>query len=187
METRIIGKWDYRWKIISMTLLILSIASIEKIPALLSALFISVLLIITVKIRISDVVKSITPLIILLVIMSPFIIFTPGQTLLGEWHFLKIYTDGLKLLFTIAVKAVSIFLILTTLLYKADISKLMQAMNCMGIPGKMISILISTYRYIYLYMEDMKKLFTAAKLRGFHRGMGFSHMITSADIMLTLL
>jgi len=187
MGKNLIQNWDYRWKLVSFIILIFSISFLNNPGSMIFAFIISIIVLILSGIKFRTAVKSLRPPLILLIFMSPFILLTPGVTLIFQWNFLQIYTESLILIYSIAMKSVSIFIVITALLYRAEIPKLMQAMNALGIPGKLVAILISTYRYIYLYMEDLGKLLRAAKLRGFSMRKGFSHMQTSADILLTLL
>jgi cobalt/nickel transport system permease protein len=187
MATGIMEKWDNRWKIVSLTFSIFTIAFVRTPPALIASLLFSVILLSTSRLSLSESRKALNPPLILLLFMSPFILFTPGDTLLWQYGVLKLYKEGLLLLFTIAMKSTSIFLIFTALIHSSQMTKLMQAMKALGIPGKMVSILISTYRYIFLYMGDLEKMLTAARLKGFNMKKGFSHTLTSADILLSLL
>lgn len=179
--------WDYRWKLVSLTILIFAITYTKKPEAMISGLLMSLILTIFTGSSPGETIKSINAPLYLLLLMSPFIILTPGRELLFQLSFIKIYRESLNLLFTILIKSTSIILIFNALLYKAELTRLMQAMKAVGLPGKLISILISTYRYIFLYREDLAKLSTAAKLRAHSMKRGLTHLLTSADIMLTLL
>ena len=179
--------WDYRWKLVSLVILIFAIAYTGKPAAMISGLAFSLLLTFFTGTNPGEAVKNLKTPLYLLLFMSPFIILTPGRELLWQLPVVKIYRESLDLLFTILLKSTSIILIFNALLYKADLTRLMQAMKTVGIPGKLISILSSTYRYIFLYRKDLVKLSIAAKLRAHSKRRGFSHLLTSADIMLTLL
>lgn len=187
MENTLIQNWDYRWKLVSLTILVFASAYAGKPAAMIAALSVSLIINFLTAISPKNIFKSLKPPLLLLLFMSPFILLTPGGELLVQFSFIKIYRESLSLLFSILLKSTSIILIFNALLYKADLTKLMQAMKAVGMPGKLISILISTYRYIFLYREDLAKLFTAARLRAYSMRKGFAHMLTSADIMLTLL
>lgn len=179
--------WDYRWKLVSFILLIFCISFVSRPCSMVLAFSISLIELFMAGITLKEALRSLKPPIFLLVLMSPFILFTPGSTLLFQWNFVEIYSESVTLLYSIAVKSLSIFIIFTTLLYNVDIPVLMKALKMIGLPTKLVIILISTYRYIFIYMDDLRKLMDAAKLRGFSMKKGFSHMETSADILLTLL
>lgn len=187
MGKNIIEQWDYRWKIVSLTFLIFSIAAVSSPLPLLSALTVSLIILSVSNIPGYVTLKSLKPPLTLLLMMSPFIIMTPGLTPLWKWYFIGIYKEGFLLLFVISIKSITIFTIFSILIQSSNSTVLMHAMKEVGIPGKMVSILISTYRYIFLYTEDLEKLLSAARLKGFSLTKGFSHLVTSSDIMLTLL
>lgn len=177
MEMNLINDWDERWKLWGTVILTFSIAFSHKFYSLGFSLFFIIFFIKVSKIPWSIIKTSISPPLSMLLVMTPFILLTPGYSLSESINFLSI----------ILIKSITIFLLFSILVNSSSATTLMHGMCAIGIPKKLILILISTYRYIFLYREDLKKLMVSAKLRGFSLQKGFKHCITSADILLTLI
>lgn len=124
---------------------------------------------------------------ILLLSMSPFIILAPGEKALFNISFITVYRESLILFGIITFRSLSIFALLSILINGTKPHELASSLKRLGIPGKLIIILVSTWRYINLYLNDLRQLMTSARLRGFSVARGFVHLGTSADILLTLL
>lgn len=187
MDNSLISRWDDRWKLITFIILIFAIAFTRSFRAMGLGVILTTLITSISGMSFRNIKKAIYPPFTLLLFMSPFILLTPGNTLLAGWGIFGIYREGLVLMGTIALKSMTIFLIFAVMMATSDAAKMMHAMKAIGIPGDLVSILISTYRYIFLYREDLKKLMTAARIRGFSLQKGMRHALTSADILLTLI
>lgn len=124
---------------------------------------------------------------ILLLFMSPFIIFMPGETRLFAQSSIPLYRESLMLFFTIALRSVTVFGLLAFLVQGSRPDEIGSSLRKIGIPGKLVIIFLSTWRYINLYAADLGQLVRSAKLRGFSLRRGLAHWGTSADILLTLL
>jgi len=75
----------------------------------------------------------------------------------------------LNLAFLIALRAISICLVVFTMFGTAEFHKSLKALKKLKFPDKLIQMIMFTYRYILIFMEEMEKMFTAAKARLFKR------------------
>lgn len=164
-------------KIVSFTVLIFLYAFTEKFPALAAGPASAILLMILGTQKPGKILSTLRTPLVFLILMAPFILLTPAM----------VFTERLSLLATIAIRSLTIFSLLAILIGDTDSSTLMTALKNLGIPGKFILILLSTWRYINLYIKDLGQLMTAARIRGFSLTKGLRHIIISADILLTLL
>ena len=187
MENSLINRWDDRWKLTAIIILTFSLAFPRSFRAMGAGVIITSLLLHASRMPRREIKKAIQPPLTILFFMSPLILLTPGKTLLLGWGGFGIYREGLMLLGIIALKSLTIFLLFAVLMGTSSMTRIMHAMKAVGIPEKMVAILISTYRYIFLYREDLKKLMTAARMRGFSLQKGLAHALTSADILITLI
>lgn len=177
MEKSLINRWDNRWELVSFIILTFSITFAKSLFALGFASLIIIMLVITSGLSFRVIKKSLDAPLSLLVVMSPFILLTPGSS----------FSFRIILLSTIFIKSITIFMIFSLLMNTSTMTGIMHGMRSIGIPKDLVNILISTYRYIFLYRADLKKLMTSARLRGFSLQKGFKHGLTSADILLTLI
>ncbi len=187
MENSLISRWDDRWKLTAIIILTFSLAFPRSFRAMGAGVIVTAILLHASRMPGREIKKAIQPPLSILIFMSPLILLTPGKALLIGWGRFGIYKEGLILLGIIALKSLTIFLLFAVLMGTSGMTRIMHAMKAVGIPEKMVAILISTYRYIFLYRDDLKKLMTAARLRGFSLQKGLAHTLTSADILITLI
>lgn len=74
---------------------------------------------------------------------------------------------GIELAARITLKSIAILAALTALLATMSIAALGQAMARLGVPSKLVYLLLLTYRYIFVIEEEYQRLLRAARVRGF--------------------
>lgn len=163
--------------ILSFLILIFSIAFANSAWPLLAGVLTFLLLSLIKKIKPAVIFSFLKAPIILLLMMIPFILLTPGIT----------FQERIDLLRRMSIRSLTIFGLLALLLKGSDKGEIHQAIKNFPIPGKFLLIVFSTWRYINLYISDLGKLMTAARIRGFSLTKGIRHLTVSADILLTLL
>jgi len=78
--------------------------------------------------------------------------------------------EGVLLAARITVKANAIMLSLVALLATMSVFTLGAAMGHLGVPGKLVHLVLFTYRYIHVIYQEYHRLINAVKIRGFHPG-----------------
>jgi cobalt/nickel transport system permease protein len=179
--------WDPRFKLPAGFLLILICASVSDPSALAAAGLGALVLILISRLPIRFVLRLLRAPLILLALMLPLLILTAGGPELWSWGFLRVYENGLILSARIAAKSLTVFLLFVGFFATVRLATALRALERLRIPSALLMILLFTYRYIYLYLEDMRKLLTAARLRGYTLQRGLRHFTTSSGILVTLL
>lgn len=174
-------------KLVSFTILIFSYALADQWETLLIGPASVIILAAISKQSAGKTVSALRAPLILLLTMSPFVLLAPGQRVLINFSIITIYSESLFLLGIMTFRSLTIFALLSILINGTKPHQLASSLKRLGIPGKLIIILVSTWRYINLYLNDLRQLITSARLRGFSMAKGFVHMGTSADMLLTLL
>jgi cobalt/nickel transport system permease protein len=182
-----IHAWEPRFKLSAGFLLILVSASIGQ-PSALAAAFLGALVLIALS-RLPPlfVLRLLKGPLVLLLLMLPLVILTAGGPALWSWSFLHVYENGLILAARITAKSLTVFLLFVGFFGTVRLHTTMQTLEHLKVPPILTSILLFTYRYIYLYLEDMRKLLTAARLRGYNLQRGLRHIGASSGILVTLL
>ncbi len=165
-----IQRWDPRFKIASLMLLILSIALVHSIPLVLVGFAVAVGIMHLTQFPLSSVFQSLKWIVLFLL---PFFIILP-LTYPGEttFHVLGIpfALEGLRLSVLIVVKAVAIVLIAYVIFGSARFDINMIALQHLKCPSLVVQIMLFTYRFIFLFLSEMKRMDTAMKARGFVKG-----------------
>ena len=90
----------------------------------------------------------------------------PGEAV---WHWgpLTATRQGLAYAGLITVKSNAIIIALIALIATAPIVTLGQALRRLRLPDKLCHLLLFTYRYIYVFEQEYRRLVLAMKIRGF--------------------
>ena len=96
-----------------------------------------------------------------------FIPFTMKGELLISLGPLVISKEGLFYCFLLTVKTNAILIILITLTATMPVFTMGRAMSCFGVPAKIVTLFIFSYRYIHAILLEYKRLREAMEIRGF--------------------
>lgn len=185
--TSLIHAWDARFKILSLSLLIFLFAVANKPVSLMVIAITSVVLILLTKIPLIFVLKVLKGPFVLILFMTPILVLTWGGSAFFSIGFVHFYNDGLLASGQIAVKSFSIVLAFTALFGTSPLHITMKAAQFYKMPTALLSVFLFTYCYIFLFIEDVQKLLTAAKLRGHTLQRGIKNMKTSVNVLVNLL
>ncbi len=162
-----IHHWDPRVKILSLFVLILVMALIHTIPTAVFALLAAIALLKLTNIPLAFVIDGIKWVILFLV---PFFIIMP-ITYPGDTNFhvlgLPFSWPGLQLASLIVIKAVAIVLTSYAIFGTSQFAVSMTALQHLKCPSVFVQMLLFTYRYIFVLIDEMRRMDTAMKARGF--------------------
>jgi len=86
---------------------------------------------------------------------------------IASFYFLSVSKEGILLALLIVLRATSAALLVFLMIGTAKLSVTMKALDELKVPNKLISIFMFAYRYIFIFIEELEKMFTAAKARAF--------------------
>lgn len=188
-----IHSWDPRLKILTLIILAFSISSVNHISTAFGCLFISILILQLTKIPFSFSLKRLAAV---TMFVGPFFLIMPltvkaqsGDTIYFFTHlkFLEINTRGLLLAAKVYLKAVSIVLLTVPMFgtNRFDIS--IKALERLKVPNSIIQMLLFSYRYIFVFLSELKRMSLAMKLRKFSPATNFHTLRTYGNFLGTLL
>ncbi|MFH1629462.1 MAG: cobalt ECF transporter T component CbiQ [Pseudomonadota bacterium] len=143
------------------------VALSNRFPALFAALLFSLLLIGLARLNIWEVTKRMALVNGLVLFFWLVIPVTYKGTPLFHLGPLQGTMEGVLLCTRITLKSNTIFLVFVALVSTMPITTLGHAMNRLRLPGKLIHLLLLTYRYIFVIDQEYQRLIRAAKIRGF--------------------
>ena len=166
----VIHSIDPRIKVVSALVYSFVIALSSSFVILLSALAISAALVMAAQLNTSDVLKRLTVLWVFILLIWVLVPLTyPGAALfrIGPLGF---SSPGVALAAQISLKSTAILLSLMALLATMTIATMGHALGCLGIPDKLVHLLLITYRYVFVMEQEYQRLIRAMKIRGFKPG-----------------
>ncbi len=182
-----IHKWDPRCKLAVVFILVFISASVKTPPGLFLILIFAVSLFISARLPLRRMLDSLRSPLILLLLMFPLLLFASGGEAPGRIGVFSFSRKGLISFLIIAVRLCSIIIIFTSLFSTSRLNTIIKAMEYFHIPQAVTGVFMFTYRYIFTFSADLKKLSAAANLRGYRFSKGIAHISTTVSILVNLL
>jgi len=180
------NKWDARCRIISFTLIVFTISSLRTVNGVIAAFVLALLVILISGVPIRIILGKIRFPLLFLVPLFLFLPLTSGGEVCLQYSFITLYSNGLLLSCIIFFKTLSIISIFFVLMMISSFNETVAAMRSLKVPAKLINMLIFTYRYIFVYLEDLRKMRSALVLRGFRNRNNFHSLKSNANIIGSL-
>ncbi len=162
-----IQRWDPRLKIFSLLVFVFGVALLKTMPMAVTALVVAVLVLRLAALPFHFVRHGLEAAGIFLL---PFFFIMPFSYP-GEpaFHVLGMgfAWEGLRFAFLIFIKAITIILGSFIMFGTARFDVSMIALQRLKCPAMLVQMVLFTYRYIYVFMEEMKTLSVSMRVRGF--------------------
>ena len=182
-----IHHWDPRFKIVSLFLLLLSCSFLQKIELASVALAISCTLLFLSKLPLGFILKKLKYPAVMLFFLALLLAVTSGGEVVASIGPLPLYKSGLYLSAVIFIKSISQLIIFFVLLETTPFTHTIKALYHLQVPNKLIAIAFFTFRYIFVYLEELRKMQTAARLRGSGRKFRLGPFSTNGAIIGSLM
>jgi cobalt/nickel transport system permease protein len=166
----LIHRLDPRIRVVLSVLYTFVIALAYQFVVLTAALILSSALIAIARLSIKAVFKRmvmVNALILLLWLVLPFTFNGNVLTRIGPF---AIYHPGVVLAAQITLKSNAILFAFIALIATMSLATLGHALHRLGVPEKMVHLLLMTYRYLFVIEVEYLRLMRAAKIRGFRPG-----------------
>lgn len=182
-----IHAWDPRWKIAAFVCFILAAAAADSGITLMIAFGVSAGLTLLARLPVGFVLKSLRYPVFFILLMLPILILTAGGDASWQLGPLTLYRSGAYTAAEIGMRGITVMLAFLVMFSTARIHVTMQALQAMRLPASLVQIFLFTYRYIFLYLDDLRRLRNAARLRGFGLTKGLRRIQNSASLIVVLL
>lgn len=162
-----IQRWDPRVKIVALGLLIISIALLKSLPMAGAALVLAAVILGISALPMHFVSHGLA---FVLFFLLPFFVVMP-LTYPGEAAFhvigLPFAWEGLRIAALIFMKALAIVVVSFAVFGTSRFDVSMIALQRLKCPKIMVQMLLFTYRYTFLFLDEMKRMYTSMRVRGF--------------------
>ncbi len=172
----LLHRTDARIKIIMLIVFLVFVLCAKSAAAFTAVAFATALLVIISTIPLKTVIKSLKPLIFVLIFTAVInLFFANGENILFEWKFIKIYREGIEnavkmvVRLTCLVAGTSVLLTYTTspLDLTDGIERLLAPLKKIGVPIHDFAMMMSiALRFIPTLIEETDKIISAQKARG---------------------
>jgi cobalt/nickel transport system permease protein len=161
---------DPRVKIIFAAIYSLVIALSNRFNVLLTALTVSIILVLISRLNLREVTRRLSAICLFLMLIWVILPFTYEGEAIYHSRLFAITLPGVVLSAQITLKTIAIVLCFMSLIATMTVSTLGNALNSLRLSNKLVLIFLMTYRYIFVIEEEYRRLRTAIKIRGFRSG-----------------
>lgn len=160
-------RWDPRLKIFSLGLFVMGVALIKTLPLSAASLVVALLLVRLAALPTHFVAAGVKW--VLLFLLPFFVIMPlsyPGEPVLRLLG-IPFAWEGLRLAMLIVLKAVAIVLTAYAIFGSSRFDISMLALQRLKCPKIIVQMLLFTYRYVFVFIAEMRRMETAMRARGF--------------------
>jgi cobalt/nickel transport system permease protein len=165
-----IHRLDPRPKIVFAALFSMVVAVSRDFSTLLVALLAAVLMVCLAQLNFKDVLRRLSVMLGFIALIWLVMPLTYEGPLLFHFGPLHLTRPGVLLSAQISLKSIAILSLLMALLATMTIATLGHALHRLGLPDKLVHLLLITYRYIFVIEQEYQRLIRAMKIRGFKPG-----------------
>ena len=183
MGNSVLHRTDPRLKIIFATLYSFVVALSDKFPALVAALAISIGLIGLARLNIREVLRRLTVVFGFLLLLWIVVPLTYEGAVLYRWGILTVTRPGAVLAAQITLKSMAILMAFMALVATMPFAALGHALDRLHVSGKLVHLLLLTYRYVFVIEQEYQRLIRAIQIRSFHPGTNLHSYKTYAYIV----
>ena len=179
--------FDPRAKLLCILTFIFSIVLINDIGTLFFGFLIVIALVYVSNIPLRFVLKRLRWVALFVLSMSMVLIFTiPGESLF-TLGFLTISKEGVQRALLISLKAFSVILLIFPMLATMKFVTFIEALEKLRVPNKLVQIIALTYRYIFVFLNELQRTLRSIESRGFRRKTSILNLRTMGNIIGMLL
>jgi len=147
-------------------------------------LAIAVLLVFISRIPFSFVLKHLAWVSIFIFPLFIIILFTYHQgDEIARFYFLSVTLGGVEYASLIAVRALTAVILIFPMIGTMRFDTAMKALERLKVPNKLVQMMMFTYRYIFVFIEEIQRMFTVLTSRGFSRGLNVYTMSTMGKLI----
>ncbi len=163
-----VHRFDPRTKIATFTLLVFSFVFIQEITIALFALFFSILLLLVSKLPIRFILKRVQ---VVLIFVLPLLIIMPltvkGTELFSVFG-ISATREGLWYASLIVIRSMAAVILILTMLGSMRFDTTIKALYTLKVPKTLVQMLMFTYRYIFVIIDEFLSMWQAMSAKGFN-------------------
>ena len=167
-----LARRDPRWRLAAFALALIGVGLLQRLPTSVIALALAPGLAVAARVPWA---WYRTRIALLLVALLPFLVVVPfvvdrGERL-WEWRSLHVTDVGFIVGAVLACKTVALVTLALTLLVTAPLQVTLAAAAKLGVPRLFVQLMLMTYRYVFLLLDELNRLRIALRVRGFRNAM----------------
>lgn len=170
-----IHRWDVRFKLVALLGFAFLLVATRSVWAALAALLLSLVAVLLARLPLE---RSLRRLLAMSGFLSMFLLIMPftavprtGDLLLvfGGLEAFPFNLRGMELSIAIVGKACAVALLMEPLLATASLPRTIEGLSRLGVPEKVGQMILLAHRYIFVFLEEARRMAVGMQVRGFQR------------------
>jgi cobalt/nickel transport system permease protein len=164
-----LGRLDPRWRLAALLGAAVAAAAVRTLPAAAIALAGAWLLALLARLPLRWYLGRLVAVAAVLLLFAaplPFLLEGPGPS--WQWGPVHVSSHGLTAAITLLAKALAIITILLVVLIAGPLDATLKAARALHFPGLVVQIALLSYRYVFVLLDELRRLRIALRVRG-HR------------------
>jgi len=183
-----IHRWESRYRLIGLAVLIFAFSLVQDLRLLPAMLAVTLALYAVSRLPFSFLATRLRYPGVFLLMVALILPFLSGDTVLLRLGPLTVRQEGCLELLLIGVRFVSILTVSLVLFGAAPFLTTIKTMRALGLPPVLADMMLLSYRYLFEIADDLGRMETAIKLRGFRaRRLSGRGLVTLASLAGSLL
>jgi cobalt/nickel transport system permease protein len=158
---------DPRLRIVAAACFSCAVAVFQAFTALLAANLAALLLLLLSGLNLREIGRRLAVVLGFLLLLWCLLPLTYEGDVLGRLGPLNFHRPGVLLSAQITLKSLAIIAAFTALVATVPVNTLGQSLARLGVPAKLVYLLLMCYRYIFVIEQEYRRLVAAMKIRGF--------------------
>ncbi|MCI0638008.1 MAG: cobalt ECF transporter T component CbiQ [Gemmataceae bacterium] len=161
-----LGRWDPRWKLAGVLLMVFAAALVRTLPAALVVFAGALILVLLARLPLRWYCRRLVVVAVFLAVFLvwlPFLYPAPTLNVLG----IELSEEGTRLALTLLLKAAAIVSLFLALMASAPLPQTLRAAQALRCPRLFLHLTLLTYRYVFLLAEEVVRLRSALRVRGY--------------------
>lgn len=159
---------DPRLRVAGATMFAVVVAVAYDFKTLLTALALSLFLVVSARLDVRQVARRLLAPTIFLLLLWVVLPWSYEGAAMATWGPLVITRPGVMLCGQISLKTVSLMVAFMALVATMTVDTLGHTLNRMRLPDKMVHLILITYRYLFVLEQEYQRLVRAMKIRNFY-------------------
>jgi cobalt/nickel transport system permease protein len=163
-----LGRLDARWRLAALLGAATAAAAVRSLPAAAAALVGAWLLALVARLPAVwyfQRLAGVAAVLLLFAAPLPFLLEGPGPS--WQWGPVHVWAHGLVAAGTLLAKALAVITILIVLLATAPLDATLKAARALRIPGLFVQLALLSYRYVFVLIDELRRLRVALRVRGY--------------------
>lgn len=162
-----IHRWEPRCKLVALLALIFAFAFVQQLILLPAMVIVTLIYYGVSRLPVTFLLKRLRYPGFFLVAIAILLPFSVGDTVIWQASFLTLRQEGLLALTLVITRFLCILTVGLILFGTAPFLTSIKAMRSLGLPAVLADMTLLSYRYIEQFGEDLRRMQTAMRLRGF--------------------